>query len=362
MLSLDHAYPPVESSSVDWMLESYGYSLPEERIAQRPLIPRHEAKLLVYRQSEDRVEHTTFLQLAQYLPTSSLLVTNQSKVFPCRLLGVKETGGKAEVFLLKTELGKRGYPTLIRTSGTKKVGDVFFFAEGIEAKIESVQTRGVFEVSFNRELKVILETVGNMPIPPYIRGGQADQRDLRDYQTSFAVETGSVAAPTAGLHFTPEVFDSLEKKGIERANVTLHVGVGTFAPVKSTSILDHQMHAEVFSLSEASWRKMERASFKTLVGTTCLRALESFLALENPQLEQFHQTELFLYPGKTVRACDALVTNFHLPHSTLLMLVSALIGRSKTLELYREALREGYRFLSYGDAMLILRERNTRCE
>ncbi len=339
----------------DLKLENYHYHLPEERIAQRPAVPRDAARLLVYDQSRGRIEHAHFHQLAKFLPERSLVVANQSKVFPCRLVGRKPSGGKAEVFFLKTDHGERGFPALVRTSGGKKVGDVLVLEGGVRARIEKICPGGYFELSLDCALERALER-GHMPIPPYIRKGESDQRDVQDYQTFFATQTGSVAAPTAGLHFTPRVLDSLKQKSIGCASITLHVGVGTFAPVKSESISEHQMHPEEFCVEEEDWAKIQRASFKTLVGTTSLRALESFASLKQPRVGTFYQTDLFLHPGKTISACDALITNFHLPRSTLLMLVCALLGRHETLEIYQEAVREGYRFLSYGDAMLILRE------
>ncbi len=339
----------------DFGVESYNYHLPEQQIAQRPAVPRDAAKLLVYNQAQDRIEHTTFCHLADYLPRNSLVVANRSKVFPCRLKGKKQSGGKAEIFFLKTTINEKGYPALVRTSGKKKLGDVFILQAGVEARIVKICREGHFELALNQTLMDVLKQSGSMPIPPYIRSGESDHRDVQDYQTSFATREGSVAAPTAGLHFTPGVFASLREKTIECAYITLHVGVGTFAPVKAAHLLDHQMHSEDFCVEEEDWKKIKRASFTTVVGTTSLRALESFASLERPQTGKLYQTNLFLYPGKQIRNCDALITNFHLPRSTLLMLVSALLGRQKTLHIYEQALKEGYRFLSYGDAMLILR-------
>ena len=355
-------YLPLKSSPEDLKLESYDYPLPSESIAQRPLSVRHQARLLVYHQAEDRVEHDHFFHLQKYLPAHSLLVANKTKVFPCRLPVKKPTGGRGEIFLLQTQPDPltRGYPALIRAKGVKKRGDQFFLEtcgrQGkLKATIEEVCEGGIFSVSFERGLSSILDTVGMMPIPPYIRRGWGDERDRQDYQTLFARRVGSVAAPTAGLHFTPQVFQSLNEKGIERALLTLHVGAGTFSPVRAKSLDGHKMHSELFCLEKTEWEKIKAASFKTLVGTTSLRALESFIQLEKQETGKFHCTHLFLHPGKAVQCCQALITNFHLPRSTLLMLVSSLIGRSKALALYGEALREGYRFLSYGDAMLILR-------
>ena len=355
-----HSSPKIPiSSQEDMRVESYFYELPKKAIAQRPIIPRHSARLLVYHQKEDQVEHSTFSELAHYLPSHSLLVFNKSKVFPCRLFGQKKTGGKAEIFLLKTTRGKKGYPALIRTSsGKKKEGDLFLLEAGVKAKIEGLLEGGAFEVSFNKELTTVLQMAGKMPLPPYIRSGRADKQDMEDYQTLFAEKKGSVAAPTAGLHFTPKVLNSLSKKKIGRTALTLHVGAGTFAPVKEKILSHHQMHSEAFSFSQETWEKIQKASFKTFVGTTTLRAIESFSRLSDPEFEKFYQTDIFLYPGHKIQTGEALITNFHRPKSTLLMLVSALLGRKKTLDIYQVALEKGYRFLSYGDAMLILRGRS----
>ena len=347
----------VDKIPADFKIENYDYHLPEEQIAQRPVVPRDAARLLVYDQARDRIEHTTFCRLADYLPRNSLVVANRSKVFPCRLKGKKQSGGKAEIFFLKTTPDEKGYPALVRTSGRKKMGDVFLLEGGASAQIVKICQGGHFELALNRALSDVLVNNGSMPIPPYIRTGESDHRDIQDYQTCFALREGSVAAPTAGLHFTPGVFASLKEKAIECAHITLHVGVGTFAPVKATHLVDHQMHSEDFCVEKEDWEKIKRASFTTVVGTTSLRALESFASLKRPETGKFYQTDLFLYPGQQIHACDALITNFHLPRSTLLMLVSAVLGRQKTLNIYEQALKEGYRFLSYGDAMLILREK-----
>lgn len=340
----------------DLKLESYDYELPAELIAERPIAGRHHSKLLVYDEAQDQVIHTQFSELAQFLAPETTLVMNQSRVFPCRLLGHKQTGGKVEVFLLRFEATAGNYPALIKSGARKHVGDRLTFRAGLEATIESAQGDGTFLLSFNQEITLkLLEEIALVPIPPYIRAGLSDERDLVDYQTVYAKHLGSVAAPTAGLHFTPEVLASVRAKGVQTAFVTLHVGLGTFAPIKSEIITDHQMHGEEYLIEAQDLAQIKRAQKVIAVGTTSLRALESAWQSDY-QASEFKSTNIFLYPGLDVNSVDGLLTNFHLPKSTLLMLVSALIGREKVLALYREAVARQYRFFSYGDAMLILRK------
>lgn len=339
----------------DYQLSSYDYELPPELIAERPVPDRHSSRLLVYDETTDKVIHSTFREIAKFLPASSTLVFNRSKVFPCRLLGKKSTGGEAEVFLLTLQPKYNSYEALIRTTGKKKVGDVFHF-ESLQAKVEEINPQGTFQVSFSvspEELPEVLERIAKIPIPPYIRDGQSDELDKKTYQTVYAKETGSVAAPTAGLHFSQELLSELESKGHKLASVTLHVGIGTFAKVQVENILEHKMHEEVYTIDPENLNKINNAKFKVAVGTTSLRTLESF----ERSGEASGATSIFLHPGVEVKSIDALITNFHLPKSTLLMLVSSLIGREKTLELYKLAVKERYRFFSYGDGMLILRKR-----
>ncbi len=343
----------------DLKLESYNYELPEEFIASRPVPNRSESKLLVYYAAEDRVEHKKFHDIQNILPKDSLLVLNESKVFPCRLIGNKKSGGKCEVFLLSLIHKDLAYPALIKTSGKKNIGDEFYF-DNLTAKIIGRIEDGSFLISFNlspSELLDKLNQIGKIPIPPYIRGGVADEKDEQTYQTVYAGTSGSVAAPTAGLHFTQNLFNELEKKGVQKAFVTLHVGAGTFKPVTHESILDHKMHSESFMISSEDLKKINSTKNRFAVGTTSLRALESCTDKKG----QIHfdgdmkDTDIFLYPGKDVHSIKGLITNFHLPKSSLLMLVSSLIGREKTLELYEVAKENNYRFFSYGDAMLIIR-------
>jgi len=341
----------------DLLLSSYQFDLPSELIAQRPVYPRHKSRLLVYDENSNEVIHTTFENISEYLPKDSSLVLNQSKVFPCRLMGEKKTGAKIEAFILSIKDDSLTYPCLVKSSKKKKVGDTYLFTQGIVGTIVSVNDNGTFNLSFNKDIHDVLDICGKIPIPPYVREGLSDELDLIDYQTTFAKELGSVAAPTAGLHFTSQVFDSLKGKNIHEEFVTLHVGMGTFAPVKSNMITEHVMHKESFFVEESSWKNIVDAKKRFAVGTTSLRVLESLWEKRDEVVpHRMYDTDIFLHPGIEVQSIDGLITNFHLPESTLLMLVSSLIGREKTLQLYKLAIKEKYRFFSYGDGMLIIRK------
>jgi S-adenosylmethionine:tRNA ribosyltransferase-isomerase len=347
----------------DFDLESYDFDLPSELIADRPVPDRHSSRLLVFDEASGKITHTHYRNIGDFLPQESTLVFNRSRVFPCRLLGQKPSGGEAEVFVLSL-LSQGGlYPAMVRAAGKRKVADEFLF-EGLRARLEVVCGDGTFLLSFDCSHEGLLdklEAIGKIPIPPYIRGGESDEEDKTTYQTVYARETGSVAAPTAGLHFSQLLLDELRSQGHHIATVTLHVGAGTFAPVKTQNILEHKMHQEFFSIDEENLRLIQKAKIRVAVGTTSLRTLES--AYQDGQV-QFDQTQglqgtsIFLHPGKAVQSIDALVTNFHLPKSSLMMLVSSLIGREKVMELYKEAIQEKYRFFSYGDGMLILRKKS----
>lgn len=347
----------------DLLLHNYDFDLPLELIASRPVPDRHSSKLLVYDEATDIVFHSHYHKIADFLPAASTLVFNRSRVFPCRLIGKKASGGEAEVFVLSLLVEKGIYPTMVRAAGKRKVGDEFFF-EDLKATLVEVKGDGTFGVTFNcahEDLIDRLETIGKIPIPPYIRGGESDELDKKTYQTVYARETGSVAAPTAGLHFSEELLQNLKDKGHKLASVTLHVGAGTFAPVKSENILEHKMHEEFFNIDQENLKIIQDAKFRIAVGTTSLRTMESCYKDENIQFDPsvgLKGTSIFLHPGKTAQSIDALITNFHLPKSSLIMLVSSLIGREKVLELYRLAIKEKYRFFSYGDGMLILRNRH----
>lgn len=346
----------------DFDLSSYDFELPEELIASRPVPDRHSSRLLVYKEETGEVFHSSFSKIYEFLPSNSTIIFNRSRVFPCRLIGKKNSGGEAEVFLLSLMQEGDFYPAMIRASGKRKVGDEFLF-DGLKVRIEVIRGDGTFFVStsLNRQdFLDVIEKIGKIPIPPYIRGGVSDDLDKKDYQTVFAQELGSVAAPTAGLHFSQELLGELKKKGHELASLTLHVGAGTFAPVKDENILEHKMHEEFFTIDRDNLQTIRNAKFRVAVGTTSLRTLESCWDGTNISFDPecgMKGTSIFLHPGKSVHSIDALVTNFHLPCSTLLMLVSSLVGRVKILELYSLAIKMKYRFYSYGDGMLILRKR-----
>jgi S-adenosylmethionine:tRNA ribosyltransferase-isomerase len=316
---------------------------------------------MVYDEARDQVIHSTFSEIQEFLPKNTTLVFNRSKVFPCRLIGKKVSGGEVEVFVLSLLHFDGLYPAMIRASGKRKEGEIFHFGE-LSARLEKVVGDGTFSVSFNKsheDLLNTLETIGKIPIPPYIRNGESDDLDKKTYQTVFAQETGSVAAPTAGLHFSEELLNKLKSSGIKMGTVTLHVGAGTFSPVKSAHILDHKMHEEFFTIDEENLKIIREAQFRVAVGTTTLRSLESSWTNGNIEFSkpgEMKSTSIFLHPGKVVHSIDALITNFHLPESSLIMLVSSLIGRETTLSLYKTAIENKYRFFSYGDGMLILRK------
>lgn len=351
----------VKITPLDLELNAYDYDLPAELIASRPVERRDESRLLAYDMSSGSVTHTQFKHLVELLPEGSTLVLNQSKVFPCRLIGRKSTGGESEAFVLSLIPRNHTYQVLLKAGGKRKIGDTFYF-DSLVLTLMELGEEGTFWVKPNLEhskFLSFLEFKGGIPIPPYIRDGVADEKDRSDYQTVFAHESGSVAAPTAGLHFTPELLAALKAKGHKIAYVTLHVGLGTFRPVKTATITDHQMHSESYSVSKENAEIIRQSRGKIVaVGTTALRVLESSFKdgdFDFPSEGEYRETRIFLHPGKPVHSICGLVTNFHLPQSSLLMLVSAIVGREKVLELYSEAIKERYRFFSYGDAMFIKR-------
>jgi S-adenosylmethionine:tRNA ribosyltransferase-isomerase len=346
---------------LELQLSSYDYPLPAGLIAKRPVAVRDESRLLVYDRKTEMVTHTKFSDLPTFLPRKSLLVLNRSRVFPCRLIGQKSSGARYELLLL-SPTGRKGddsstiVPALIRSARRKREGEQVLLEEGGVATILERREDGTFLVEINQyPLIDYLKRVGRVPIPPYIRAGESDLQDQTDYQTVYAKEVGSVAAPTAGLHFTPELLERVESETAGIASVTLHVGVGTFAPVNQEIITDHQMHQEHFWVDQENLAKITAADNNIVaVGTTSLRVLESLKRLDSSiAADHLYSTDIFLYPGQQIESISGLVTNFHLPKSTLLMLVSALVGRERCLELYQEAIDHSYRFFSYGDAMYI---------
>ncbi len=333
------------------------YDLPEERIAQTPIEPRDQSRLMVVDRKSGALEHRRFYELPELLRKGDLLVMNDSKVFPARLYGIKRTTGvHCEVMLLNRR-AEDTWEALVRPGRRLKKGTVVDFSEELSAEILETVEGGNRIVKFHFEgvFFEILERIGQMPLPPYIT---EKLKDRSRYNTIYSHELGSAAAPTAGLHFTENVFAGLREKGIDTAFVTLHVGLGTFRPVKEENILDHQMHAEHYTVPPETAEKLRecraRGGRVIAVGTTSCRTLEAAARRHGEVVPCSESTDIFLYPGAEFRVIDGLITNFHLPESTLIMLVSAFLGREKTLSAYETAIRENYRFFSFGDAMMIL--------
>ena len=334
----------------------FWYDLPEELIAQTPLEKRDTSRLLAMDRQTGALAHRHFYDIIDYLNPGDCLVMNDSRVLPARLLGHRPTGGAVEVLLLR-DLGGGKWECLTKPGKKTQPGQEIIFGDGqLTATVDSVQEDGNRVVEFHYEgiFLEILERLGKMPLPPYIKAELADQER---YQTVYSREVGSAAAPTAGLHFTKELLEKIEKKGIRLAYVTLHVGLGTFRPVKAEEISQHHMHAELCMISQetADILNQTKASGGRIVcvGTTSCRTLESLVNEDGSFEPRSKWTEIFIYPGYQFKAMDALITNFHLPESTLVMLVSALAGREHILNAYEEAIRERYRFFSFGDAMYI---------
>ncbi len=333
-------------------LSDFHYELPEHLIAQHPLKEREEARLLVVDRTQKKIHHDVFSNLKKYLPLQSTIVINDSKVIPARLLGRRKTGGAVEIFLLKKTEKPNVYETLIRPLRRIKLGEKIFFNGGeIYAKFLNVEKRLV--VFNKRDIGKYLNQIGHMPLPPYIKREDL-LLDREYYQTVYAKKDGSVAAPTAGLHFTHKLLNELKNDGHAFAKVTLHVNHATFKPVEEQDITRHPMHFEDYEISAASWKRIQKnkgAGKKVVaVGTTSCRVLETVAQTENFK----GSTNLFIYPGFQFQMTDTLITNFHLPHSTLLMLVYAFGGKELMQAAYRQAIRKKYRFYSYGDAMIII--------
>ncbi|MEX1072035.1 MAG: tRNA preQ1(34) S-adenosylmethionine ribosyltransferase-isomerase QueA [Anaerolineales bacterium] len=333
----------------------FDYHLPVDLIAQEPIEPRDSSRLLLLHRNLGKREHTHFRNIEHYLRPGDLLVVNRSRVFPARLYGRKVRGGKIELLLLERTDAKK-WKVLVGGKGLS-VGKHVELENGIEGEIVEDLGGGQRLLALERAIDDDLEKLGEVPLPPYIH---EPLRDRERYQTVYARERGSAAAPTAGLHFTPELIERLKAKGMDFAEVTLHIGLDTFSPVTEKSPLDHQIHTEWASLSGTAADLINQARSDggriIAVGTTSVRVLETAArrAVDH-KIEPFEgRTDLYILPGFEFRAVDALVTNFHLPRSTLLMLVSAFAGRELILETYREAIAQGYRFYSFGDAMLIL--------
>ncbi len=337
--------------------QDFNFELPEELIAQDPLEDRSGSRLLVLDKKTGQVSHHGFREIVQYLEPGDCLVLNDTKVIPARLIGVKEdTGARVEILLLKRR-EKDVWETLVKPGKKARPGARIRFGEGLlTGEVTGIVEEGNRLVRFRYEgiFEEILDRLGQMPLPPYITHQLKDQTR---YQTVYATHSGSAAAPTAGLHFTPKLLRQIEEKGVSIARVTLHVGLGTFRPVKTDDILDHHMHSEYYRIEETECVKINRAKEGghrvVCVGTTSCRTLES-AADENGKLKAGSGwTDIFIYPGYSFKIMDGLITNFHLPESTLIMLVSAFAGREQVLAAYEEAVKEKYRFFSFGDAMLI---------
>ena len=337
--------------------QDFYYELPEELIAQDPLEDRSSSRLLVLDKESGAVSHHVFKEIIDYLHEGDCLVINDTKVIPARLIGSKVgTDAKIEILLLKRNV-YNVWETLVKPGKKAKIGTKISFGEGLLiGEVIDVVEEGnrLIQFTYDGIFEEILDQLGQMPLPPYITH---QLEDKNRYQTVYATHTGSAAAPTAGLHFTPELLKAIEEKGIDIARVTLHVGLGTFRPVKVDEITEHHMHSEFFQIDEDAAAKINMAKDSgnrvICVGTTSCRTIES-AADETGHLKACSGwTEIFIYPGYKFKVLDCLITNFHLPESTLIMLVSALAGREHVLSAYEEAVREKYRFFSFGDAMLI---------
>lgn len=338
--------------------QDFYYDLPEELIAQDPLEDRSSSRLLVLDKKTGETQHHTFREIVNYLNPGDCLVINDTKVIPARLIGAKEeTGAKIEVLLLKRKQNDV-WETLVKPGRKAKPGTRISFGDGLlNGEVIDVVDEGNRLIRFEYDgiFEEILDQLGQMPLPPYITH---QLKDKDRYNTVYAAHEGSAAAPTAGLHFTPELLEEIDRKGVDIARVTLHVGLGTFRPVKVEDVENHHMHSEFYMIDEKAAEKINGAKAWggriICVGTTSCRTIES-AADENGHLKACSGwTEIFIYPGYTFKALDGLITNFHLPESTLIMLVSALAGRDHVLAAYEEAVRERYRFFSFGDAMLII--------
>ncbi|MFG6114204.1 tRNA preQ1(34) S-adenosylmethionine ribosyltransferase-isomerase QueA [Halobacillus sp. MO56] len=339
-------------------IKQYDFDLPEELIAQTPLSDRAASRLMVLDKENKTIDHRRFSDIREYLRPGDCLVLNDTRVLPARLYGVKEdTGAKVEVLLLhQTEQDE--WEVLVKPAKKIKVGTRIIFGEGkLIAQCTAAQEHGGRMLRFEYEgiFLEVLETLGEMPLPPYIKEQLSDNER---YQTVYAKEEGSAAAPTAGLHFTKELLKEIEQSGVELAYITLHVGLGTFRPVSVDNIEDHDMHAEFYQVSQETADKLnhvrENGGRIISVGTTSTRTLETIMRDYGKFTAASGWTDIFIYPPYKLQAIDGLITNFHLPQSTLIMLVSALAGRAFILDAYHQAVEERYRFFSFGDAMLIL--------
>ncbi len=344
-------------------ISEFDYILPEELIAQMPADKRENSKMLVLDKTSKTVEHKNFYNIVDYIDENSILVLNNTKVLPARLYGTKDTGAKIEIFLLEVKDGNY-WSCLIKPSKRVKPDTLITISDKLKVRaVKKLEDDGEWlaELIYDGDLFDILHEVGNIPLPPYIerklQTEELKQFDMNRYQTVYAKDEGSVAAPTAGLHFTEEILNKLKNKGVEIVYVTLNVGLGTFRPVKCENILDHKMHSETFEITEEAAEKINKAKAEgkkiVAVGTTTVRTLETAYKKYGCIKACHDNSELFIYPPYEFKVIDNLLTNFHLPKSTLLMLVSALAGKDFIFKAYQEAIEQKYRFFSYGDCMLI---------
>ncbi|MDR3570467.1 MAG: tRNA preQ1(34) S-adenosylmethionine ribosyltransferase-isomerase QueA [Syntrophobacteraceae bacterium] len=364
---MDFQQNMAEGKLASFRIEDYDYELPPELIAQHPAPARELSRLLVLDRSAGTLRHSRFDKIGQYLRPGDLLVVNDTRVVPARLVGRKETGGRVEFLVLDPykdpELGEtRGYRCLTKASKPVRQGQIIEFSEGIRAEVVSASGDGLVQARFlgATQLVDLLDRIGRTPLPPYIErdAGAQSEGDLICYQTEYAKHPGAIAAPTAGLHFTKSLLHELGAAGIELAALTLHVGYGTFSPIRCEDFRDHRMHSEYIEVGEASARAINRAKGEkrriVAVGTTVVRTLEWVFAQQGEVRPFSGMCDHFIYPGYGFQVVDCMVTNFHVPKSSLILLVSAFAGRSQIASAYREAVCERYRFFSYGDAMLIL--------
>jgi S-adenosylmethionine:tRNA ribosyltransferase-isomerase len=342
------------------LITDFDYELPEKLIAQEPLARRENSRMLVIRRGENAFADDDFVNFPEYLKAGDVLVLNNTKVFPARLLGEKETRAKIELFLVR-ELENQIWETLARPARRLKTGTKIFFGEKLEAEVLEKTDEGHCIVKFESEgdFGELLEAIGQTPLPPYIKRDAGDfDKDRERYQTVFAKQRGAIAAPTAGLHFTPEVLEKIKNSGVRIVEITLHVGYGTFEPVRVTDLREHKVMAERYEISETAARILNEAKASgqriIAVGTTTTRALESAVSPDGEIQSGKRLADLTITPGYKFRAIRGLLTNFHLPQSSLLVLVSTFAGHQLIMDAYRHAVSAQYRFYSYGDCMLIL--------
>ena len=345
-----------KTKDYNYKTKDFWYDLPEELIAQTPLQKRDTSRLCVLNRNTGAIAHKHFYDIIDYLQPGDCLVMNDSRVLPARLLGHRPTGGAVEVLLLR-DLGDKKWECLCKPGRKMLVGNEVIFGDGeLTASVVDVKEDGnrVVEFHYDGIFLEVLERLGKMPLPPYIK---AELQDQERYQTVYSRAVGSAAAPTAGLHFTNELLDQIRAKGVHTAFITLHVGLGTFRPVKADNIFEHHMHSELCMMNAETAQILNQTKAAggrvICVGTTSCRTLESLVNTDGTFEAKTKWTEIFIYPGYTFKAMDGLITNFHLPESTLVMLVSAFAGRENILNAYDEAVKERYRFFSFGDAMFI---------